>query len=66
MAVPKKKTTQSRRGMRRSHLALVPVNVSECNNCGAKKLSHHICPSCGFYKGRLIVRQRVSVEDSSE
>ncbi|MCX7352551.1 MAG: 50S ribosomal protein L32, partial [Proteobacteria bacterium] len=39
MAVPKKKTSQSRRNMRRSHHALTPVNVQECPNCGSPKLS---------------------------
>lgn len=54
MAVPKKKTSQSRKGMRRSHHALKVVNVGECNNCGARKLPHHICDSCGNYKGRQV------------
>ncbi len=54
MAVPKKKTSQSRKGMRRSHDALKGVNATECSNCGAPKLSHHICSSCGHYRGRQV------------
>lgn len=54
MAVPKKKTSKSKRNMRRSHHALTPANFAECNNCGESKLSHHICESCGFYKGRQV------------
>ena len=56
MAVPKKKTSVSRRGMRRSHHALDSIQTTECPNCGAQKLQHHICSSCGHYKGRQVVR----------
>lgn len=54
MAVPKKKTSQSRRDMRRSHHALKPENSGECRNCGELKRPHHVCPSCGHYKGRQV------------
>lgn len=66
MAVPKKKTSPSRRNMRRSHHALSPVNSGECNNCGARKLPHHVCPSCGYYKGRPVVAQRPQAEEATE
>lgn len=55
MAVPKRKTSPSRRGMRRAHDALKRINVSDCSNCGLRKLSHHMCNSCGHYKGRHIL-----------
>ena len=62
MAVPKKKTSQSRKGMRRSHHALKPVMSVECPNCGARKLPHHVCGSCGHYKGRQVMTQAVAEE----
>ena len=55
MAVPKKKTSQSRMGMRRSHHALVPSAFAECGNCGELKRPHHVCPHCGHYDGREVV-----------
>lgn len=55
MAVPKSKISRSRRGMRRSHLALSQVNVTECANCGEMKRSHHLCEACGHYDGREVV-----------
>lgn len=55
MAVPKKRTSSSRRNMRRSHLALTPVASAECSNCGELKLPHHICGACGYYDGREVV-----------
>ncbi|CAA7613290.1 MULTISPECIES: 50S ribosomal protein L32 [Magnetospirillum] len=57
MAVPKKKTSKSRRNMRRAHHALPKTTGVECPNCGEVKLPHHVCGSCGHYDGREIVAQ---------
>ena len=42
MAVPKKKTSKSKRDMRRSHDSLTPAGTS-------------VCPSCGTYKGKDVL-----------
>jgi large subunit ribosomal protein L32 len=55
MAVPKRKVSPSRRGMRRSHEALGTEAYHECANCGELKRPHHICASCGHYDGREVV-----------
>ena len=55
MAVPKKKTSKSRRNMRRSHHALKPATYTECSNCGEMKRPHHVCAACGYYDGREVV-----------
>lgn len=55
MAVPKKKTSKSKRDMRRAHHALKPTGYMECTNCGELKRSHHICADCGFYNEREVV-----------
>ena len=55
MAVPKRKTTPSRRNKRRSHDFLVKSSYVECQNCVELKLSHHICHSCGYYSKREIL-----------
>lgn len=57
MAVPKRKTSPSRRGMRRAHHTLQPVGSVECPNCGERKRPHHVCSSCGHYKGRQVIGQ---------
>lgn len=54
MAVPKKKTSKSRRDMRRSHHALSAAAYNECKNCGELKRPHHVCGSCGHYDGREV------------
>ncbi|MEM1020770.1 MAG: 50S ribosomal protein L32 [Pseudomonadota bacterium] len=55
MAVPKRKTTASRRNMRRSHRGLNAALYADCSHCGELKRPHHICPSCGTYDGREVV-----------
>ena len=55
MAVPKKRTSSSRRNMRRSHHALPTTNRVECKNCGELKRPHHVCSACGHYDGREVV-----------
>jgi large subunit ribosomal protein L32 len=55
MAVPKKKTSKSRRNMRRAHHALRPAQSSSCSNCGASIVPHHLCDVCGHYKGRQVI-----------
>lgn len=54
MAVPKRKTSPSRRGMRRSHDKMRIYAHVECPNCGEHQLRHHVCLSCGHYRGRQI------------
>jgi large subunit ribosomal protein L32 len=56
MAVPKKKVSPSRRGMRNSHLALSAQAHQDCPNCGELKRPHNICSSCGHYDGREVVQ----------
>lgn len=56
MAVPKKRTSSSRRDMRRSqHDKVTAPGLSACSNCGELMVSHRVCPACGFYKGREVI-----------
>ena len=55
MAVPKRKTTPSKRGMRRSHDSLTVASFQECPNCGELKRPHNLCTACGHYNGREII-----------
>ena len=40
--------------MRRSHDSITATLSNECPNCGELKLPHHVCGSCGYYKGREV------------
>ncbi|MDR2464390.1 MAG: 50S ribosomal protein L32 [Holosporales bacterium] len=66
MAVPKKKTSKSRRDMRRSHDGLKLIQSVECQNCGALHLPHHICNSCGSYNKNQIVKRPKDTVDSKK
>ncbi|HJW39787.1 MAG TPA: 50S ribosomal protein L32 [Rhizomicrobium sp.] len=56
MAVPKRKTSPSRRNMRRAHHRLATPSHNECPNCGEQKRPHHVCGACGHYDGREVVK----------
>ena len=55
MPTPKKKTSRSKRNMRRSHDGLEAPSVATCSNCGSLVRPHHVCASCGYYAGREVV-----------
>ena len=55
MAVPKKKTSVSKKNMRRSHHALTSNAVSECPKCGELIRPHHVCDSCGAYNKKDVL-----------
>ncbi|MDZ4121623.1 MAG: 50S ribosomal protein L32 [Candidatus Cloacimonadaceae bacterium] len=55
MAVPKRKTSKSRRDKRRTHDALKMPSFSTCSKCGEPSRSHHICASCGTYNGKQVL-----------
>ncbi|OHB33551.1 MAG: 50S ribosomal protein L32 [Desulfuromonadaceae bacterium GWC2_58_13] len=55
MAVPKKKTSKSKRDMRRAHDFLLAPGISVCPQCQEPKLPHRACAACGTYKGKDIV-----------
>ena len=58
MAVPKRKTSTSKRDMRRSHLGLKNINVVLDKDSGEPRLSHQIDKSTGMYKGRQILKKK--------
>lgn len=55
MAVPKRKTTPSKRNMRRSHHALTSTNTVEDSVSGEIKRRHHIDLKSGMYRGKQIL-----------
>ena len=55
MAVPKRKTSISKKKMRRSHHKLSSVNVIEDKKSGEYKLSHHVDLKSGYYIGKKIL-----------
>ncbi len=52
MPVPKRRVAKARGRKRRAHWKLTLPGIVNCPQCHEVKLSHRVCPSCGFYKGR--------------
>lgn len=52
--VPKKKTSKSVRGMRRSHDALKERSGVHCSNCKNIIIPNNRCEKCGFYKNVFV------------
>ena len=55
MAVPKRKTSPSRRNMRRSHHALASNSFVEDKDTGEMRRPHHVDLKTGMYRGRQII-----------
>jgi large subunit ribosomal protein L32 len=58
MATPKRRTTRSKRNMRRAnHDKVAAPNIVPCANCGAMTIPHRTCEACGHYAGRKIIEK---------
>ena len=55
MAVPKRKTSKSKRNMRRSHDSIKSLNIIEDKESGEPRVSHTIDMSTGMYNGKQII-----------
>ena len=63
MAVPKRRLSSSKRDMRRAnHDKVSAPNVVPCPKCSAPTVSHRVCPSCGFYNGRAVLKSEPKSE----
>jgi len=60
MAVPKRKTTPSKRGMRRSADALKQPAYVEDKDSGELRRPHHIDLKTGMYRGRQVLTPKES------
>jgi|GEM_PF-63544 len=55
MAVPKKRTSLSRRKQRQAHCKLFPTFSILCPTCGDPVLRHRVCMACGQYRGKQLI-----------
>ena len=57
MATPKYKTSKSRAASRKAaNMKLSAPNLSTCQTCGNLIPSHRICPKCGYYAGKSVIK----------
>ena len=62
MAVPKRKTSKSKRDMRRSHHSLNLINIINDKDSGEPRISHRLDISTGVYNGRQILNKKKSTK----
>ena len=55
MAVPKRKTSESRPDKRRTHYKAKMPAISTCSNCGEPVQPHNLCKKCGYYNGKKVI-----------
>ncbi|NMB36425.1 MAG: 50S ribosomal protein L32 [Bacteroidales bacterium] len=59
MAHPKRKVSKQRRDKRRTHYKATVPTLATCSNCGSAVMYHHVCPECGYYRGRQLINKNV-------
>ena len=55
MGVHQNRQSKSRVRSRRAMQKLTAPSIVECPQCHKPKLTHNVCASCGFYKGKELV-----------
>ena len=58
MAVPFRRTSKTKKRMRRTHLKKEVATLTSCPKCGATIQPHRACSKCGYYKGKEVIAQK--------
>jgi large subunit ribosomal protein L32 len=58
MPVPKRKRSRCRRDKRFANKGMAVHAITPCSSCNASLMPHTACMSCGFYKGKKVVRTK--------
>ena len=65
MAVPFRRTSKTKKRMRRTHLKKEVGALTTCPKCGATIQPHRACMACGFYKGKDVLKKEVAKEEKA-
>ena len=57
MPVPKKRSSHTRGKKRRTHWKVTAPHLVSCPRCHHLMVPHRICPNCGYYKGKLYIKE---------
>ena len=66
MPNPKRQHSVMRGRQRRTHYKAKVASIGICPQCKKPALSHRVCPSCGFYKGKMVVDVTPKVKGKKE
>jgi large subunit ribosomal protein L32 len=64
MAQPKQKRSKSNIRTRRRTWKLRRVTLSSCPQCKRPRRPHFACANCGYYNGRVALKQKDQAADS--
>jgi len=56
MALPKRQHSRSRSRKKLTHNKLYAPLLTECKECHKLKIAHMVCPFCGYYGGREVIK----------
>ena len=56
MAVPFRRTSKTKKRMRRTHLKKESPALTKCSKCGAVIKPHRACTKCGNYNGKEVIK----------
>ena len=56
MAMPKKRMSPVRSANRRRQIGLDLPTTQLCPQCRSQMVKHRVCKTCGFYKGREVIK----------
>jgi len=56
MGVPKRRTSKQRKRQRRANLKIAAPAMVSCPHCRKLVLAHRVCPACGYYKEREVIK----------
>ncbi len=59
MGLPAKRRTKQSKRERAAHFALKKFTLATCSHCKRKIRPHQVCPHCGYYKGREVVKMKL-------
>lgn len=65
MANPKRRHSNTRTRLRRTHDRLELRSLAKCSNCGRFIVPHRICTHCGYYRGRQVLTLKVKAKEEA-
>ena len=51
---------------RRSHHRISSPRLTTCSECGEKHLMHRVCPTCGKYRGKVVIDMEKKIAKREE
>ena len=58
MAVPARRVSKTSGRMRRTHYKITANGTTTCKKCGEEIRPHRVCPKCGSYKGKEVIKTK--------